>query len=100
MKDPGVQEEAKPEEKEKKLEKKLELLPPMSFYGKNHFEPPSLTQTSEELKNDKDNEVGRYSVRYECRTDFDHRKIITAFKWTNTYKTLLSLLRNAEHDVY
>ena len=69
MKDPEVLEEAKPEEKEKKHEKKLELLPPVSFFGKNYIQPPSSPQTIEELKNDKNHEVGSYFFPYECQTD-------------------------------
>jgi hypothetical protein len=60
MKDPD-QEEAKPEEKERKPEMKLELLPPVSFLGKNSKPIEPQTHTPEELKNDK-HEVGTYFV--------------------------------------
>jgi hypothetical protein len=56
MKDPEVQEETKPEEKEKKTEK-LKLLPPVSFYGKNHVEPQGLKQTPEDPENKQKSEV-------------------------------------------
>jgi len=97
MKDPRIQEEAKPDEKP---EKKLELLPPVSFFGKNYIEPPSLTQTLEELKNDKKLEVCWMFLNAEQLIDFEHRKLIKAFKWTNTYINLPSLVfLDAEHDV-
>ena len=52
MNDPEVKEEAKSEEKDKKSEKRLKLLPPVSFYGKNYVELQSSLKQTPSLKNE------------------------------------------------